>query len=100
MGALTEAVVWGYGKQSCFRDRSEVELKGSGNLHCEDFDTSNFYMCWYGKGVSNCKTPDIICFFCTRCINKHHCFLKHTDIIILIKHTIYYLLFKTVVQKS
>ena len=40
MGAFTEAMVWGCGKQSCFRGSSVVELKGSGNLHCEDFNTS------------------------------------------------------------
>lgn len=55
MGALTEAVVWGYGKQSCFRD-------GSGNLHCEDFDTSTSICAGMGRVFPTVKHQTLFVF--------------------------------------
>ena len=62
MGAFTEAVVLGYGKQSCFRDSSEVELKGSGNLHCEDFDTSTSICAGMGRVLPTVKHQTLFVF--------------------------------------
>ena len=86
----------------CRKVKSESEVAQSCPTLSDPMDCSLPGPSVYGIFQARILEWGAIAFSGTRCINKYkyHCFLKHTDVIILIKHTIYYLLFKTIIQKS